>query len=101
MSVTRPPEKVMKFDHLRQRAPTSPRRRWSGATPHTDRDFLIVDYALDRSATINQGVQGSGIDRVQLFMDGPSGTPMAKAELGFSDATPRRLEHTLPTAAFG
>jgi hypothetical protein len=51
---------------------------------HTDRDFLIVGYALDNSATINQGVQGSGIDRVQLSMDD---TPMADAELGFSDAT--------------
>ena len=25
---------------------------------HTDRDFLIVGYALDKSATINQGVAG-------------------------------------------
>src|SRR5262245_15287131 len=27
---------------------------------HTDRDFLIVGYALDQRATINQGAQGSG-----------------------------------------
>ena len=50
---------------------------------HTDRDFLLVGYALDSSATPNQGAQGSGIDRVQLFMDD---TPMADAELGFGDA---------------
>ena len=34
------------------------------------------------SCGLNQGIQGSGIDRVQLFMDD---TPMTDAELGFSD----------------
>jgi hypothetical protein len=29
---------------------------------HADRDFLIVGYALDKSASVNQG---GGIDRVQ------------------------------------
>jgi hypothetical protein len=54
---------------------------------HTDRAFLIVGYALDRSASLAQGVQGSGIDRVQLFQDVPPGaTSIANAELGFSDA---------------
>ena len=60
----------------------------AGQQLHTDRDFLIVGYALDKSANVNQGVQGSGIDRVQLFMDiPPDATPMADADLGFSDAS--------------
>src|SRR5438876_435260 len=42
-----------------------------GQQLHTDRDFLIVGYALDRRADANQGVQGSGIDRVQVWMDIP------------------------------
>jgi hypothetical protein len=59
----------------------------AGQQLHTDRDFLIVGHALDESATAFQGVQGSGIDRVQLFMDiPPDATPMPDAELGFSSA---------------
>src|SRR5262249_22016660 len=57
----------------------------AGQRLHTDRDFLIVGYVLDKSAKVNQGAQGSGIERVQLFMDQPpNATPMADAEVGFT-----------------
>src|SRR5262245_53867400 len=55
---------------------------------HTDRDFLIVGYALDKSAAPNQGAQGSGIDRVEMWLDiPPNAKQLADAELGFSDAS--------------
>jgi len=58
-----------------------------GQQLHADRDILIVGYAFDTNATVHQGVQGSGIDRVQLFLDiPPNSTPIGDAELGFSDA---------------
>jgi hypothetical protein len=38
---------------------------------HTDRDFLIVGYALDTRASVNQGVQGSGISRIEVWLDIP------------------------------
>jgi hypothetical protein len=60
----------------------------AGQQLHTDRDFLIVGHALDTSTSLDQGIQGSGIDRVQVFMDiPPNATPMADAELGFSNAS--------------
>src|SRR5204863_8088123 len=57
-----------------------------GQKVHTDRDFLIVGYSLDTSAKPNQGVQGSGIERVEVWMDIPPehATQMGDAELGFS-----------------
>jgi hypothetical protein len=64
---------------------------------HTDRDFLLVGYALDKTANVTQGVQGSGIDRVQLFMDD---TPMADAELGFSDANAATLGSQFANSGF-
>ena len=67
---------------------------------HTDRDFLVVGYALDKSANMTQGAQGSGIDRIQLFMDGPSGTPLPDAEPGFSDANAGTFGTQFATAAF-
>ena len=55
---------------------------------HTDRDFLIVGYALDTRANVNQGVQGSGIDRVEVWLDiPPDAIQLENAELGFSDAS--------------
>ena len=55
---------------------------------HTDRDFLIVGYALDTRASVNQGVQGSGISRVEVWLDiPPDATQLEDAELGFSDAS--------------
>jgi hypothetical protein len=54
---------------------------------HTDRDFLIVGYALDTSATIMQGVQGSGIDRVQVWLGiPPDAIQLDQVELGLSNA---------------
>jgi hypothetical protein len=58
-----------------------------GQQVHTDRDFTIMGYALDKSAGLNQGVQNSGVDKVEVFMDGPrgKGTPLGGASLGYSD----------------
>ena len=53
---------------------------------NADRDFLIVGYASDTRATMAQGVQGSGIDRVQIWLDiPPEAIQLENAELGFSD----------------
>jgi len=72
----------------------------AGRQLHTDRDFLIVGHALDKSATVSQCVQGSGIDRVQVFMDiPPDATPTGNADLGFSDTTRRNSATSSPTAA--
>jgi hypothetical protein len=57
----------------------------------TKNDFEIIGYALDRSAAPNQGVAGSGIDRVQVYIGNSrdnNGIFLGEAELGFSDSTP-------------
>jgi len=73
----------------------------AGRQLHTDRDFLIVGYALDKSATVTQGVQGSGIDRVQVFMDiPPDATPMGNADLGFSDANAAKFGNQFANSGF-
>jgi hypothetical protein len=59
----------------------------SGEQVHTDKDYTILGYALDKRAAPNQGVQGSGIDRVQVWMDiPPQGTPLGNAQQAFSDS---------------
>jgi hypothetical protein len=48
----------------------------------------IIGYALDKNAAPEQGVQGSGIDRVSLYVDKErdnGGTSLGDAELAFSD----------------
>ena len=50
--------------------------------------FELMGYALDQNATINQGSQGSGIDRVSVYVDAErenGGTFVGDADLAFSD----------------
>ena len=57
----------------------------------TRNDYEIVGYALDRNAAPNQGVAGSGVDRVQVYIGAErdnGGTLLGEATLGFSDSTP-------------
>ena len=57
----------------------------------TKNDYEIIGYALDKSAAPNQGVAGSGIDRVQVYIGNDrdnNGIFLGEAELGFSDSTP-------------
>jgi hypothetical protein len=57
----------------------------------TANDFDIVGYALDKNAAPNQGVAGSGIDRVQVYIGNDrdhGGIFLGDADLGFSDSTP-------------
>jgi hypothetical protein len=59
----------------------------SGEQVHTDSDFTIMGYALDKSASNGQGVQNSGIDRVQIWMDiPPQGTMLGNAQQAFSSS---------------
>lgn len=54
-------------------------------------DFELRGYALDPAAAPNQGSQGTGIDQVQVYLNGPRGDPastfLGNAWLAFSDAT--------------
>jgi hypothetical protein len=62
----------------------------SGQTFTQRSGVQMVGYALDPNAAPNQGVQGSGIDRVQVYMDGErdsGGIFVGDADLGFSDQT--------------
>jgi len=57
----------------------------------TKSDYEIIGYALDRSAAPNQGVTGSGINRVQVYIGADrdnGGIFLGEADLGFSDSTP-------------
>jgi hypothetical protein len=50
--------------------------------------YQIIGYALDQNAPPNSGVAGSGINRVQVYMDGEpdnGGTYLGDADLGYSD----------------
>ena len=60
----------------------------------TTRDYVIVGYALDRHAGPNQGVAGSGVDRVEVYIGGErdnGGTFVGDADLGYSDPVPASL----------
>lgn len=55
-----------------------------GGNIYTDDDtYTITGYALDQSANINQGSQGTGIDRVQVYMNDAY---FGDADLAFSDS---------------
>ncbi len=62
--------------------------KW-GEAVHTDRTYTLTGYALDQSATIHQGAQGSGIDRVQVYVNGErdTGLYVGDADVAFSDDT--------------
>jgi hypothetical protein len=50
--------------------------------------YEIIGFALDKNAAPNQGVAGSGIDRVQVYIGAErenNGTFLGDADLGFSD----------------
>jgi hypothetical protein len=50
--------------------------------------YEIIGFALDKNAAPNQGVAGSGIDRVQVYIGAErenNGTFIGEADLGFSD----------------
>ena len=60
----------------------------------TTRDYEIVGYALDRHAGPGQGVAGSGVDRVEVYLGGErdkGGTLLGDAALGYNDPTPASL----------
>jgi len=54
-------------------------------------DYQIIGYALDKNAPSTVGVAGSGIDRVEVYIDAErdnGGTLLGDADLGFSDSAP-------------
>jgi hypothetical protein len=62
----------------------------SGESIGTRDTYQIIGYALDKNASPNQGSQGTGIDRVSVYMDADKdngGTFVGDADLAFSDAT--------------
>ena len=57
----------------------------------TKNDYEIIGWALDKNAAPNQGVAGSGIDRVRVFISNGNdngGVLLGDADLGFADSTP-------------
>jgi hypothetical protein len=55
----------------------------------TSGQAVITGYALDKYATPGQGVAGSGVDRVEIYLGASrdtGGTLLGDAQLGFSDA---------------
>jgi hypothetical protein len=54
----------------------------------TKNTFQLIGYAVDRNASANQGSQGTGIDRVSVYVDAErdnGGTFAGDADLAFSD----------------
>jgi hypothetical protein len=65
-----------------------------GEVVKTSNDYTIIGYALDKNAKPGQGVAGSGIDRVQVYLGAErenNGTFLGEADLGFSDSIPEGL----------
>jgi hypothetical protein len=57
----------------------------------TKSDYEIIGYAVDKNAAPNQGVAGSGIDRVQVYIGAErenGGTFVGEATLAYSDPVP-------------
>jgi hypothetical protein len=60
----------------------------AGNSIGTKNTYEILGYALDKNATSTQGSQGTGIDRVSIYMDAEAsngGTFVGDADLAFSD----------------
>jgi hypothetical protein len=59
-----------------------------GENVPTKSDYEIQGFALDQAATPTQGVAGSGIDRVDVYLNprDQNGTFLGTADLGFSDS---------------
>jgi hypothetical protein len=61
---------------------------------YTSSIYHILGYALDRAAQPNQGVAGSGVDRVEVYLDNPresGGIFLGDANLGYNDAVAPQL----------
>jgi hypothetical protein len=61
-----------------------------GENVPTKSDYEITGYALDRNAAPNQGVAGTGVNRVEIYLGKEreeGGTFLGEAELGFSNDT--------------
>jgi hypothetical protein len=67
----------------------------SGTSYGTKQTFTLRGYALDRNAAPNQGSQGTGIDQVSVYADGPRESSdsvfLGNADLAFSDATAQAM----------
>lgn len=51
--------------------------------------YQMIGYALDKNATLSQGVQGSGVDHVSVYVDAErdnGGRFLGDADLAFSDS---------------
>ncbi len=62
----------------------------SGTSFTTKQTFTVIGYALDPNAAPNQGSQGTGIDQVSIYADGPretNGIFLGNADLAFGDPT--------------
>jgi hypothetical protein len=62
----------------------------SGENVSTKRTYVLMGYALDKNAAPNQGAQGTGIDRVSVFVDNErdsGGRSLGDADLAFSSLT--------------
>ena len=69
-----------------------------GEKVYTEDDtYTIIGYALDPAATIMQGSQGSGIDRVQVY---GNDTYLGDAELGYSNADASAFGSQFANAGF-
>lgn len=62
-----------------------------------DTDYTFMGYALDQTASITQGSQGSGIDRVQVFINDEY---VGDADLGFSDPEAATFGRQFDNAGF-
>jgi hypothetical protein len=59
----------------------------SGENVITKNAYTLMGYALDKNASANQGSQGTGIDRVSVYVDKErenGGTYLGDADLGYS-----------------
>ena len=64
----------------------------NGENVPTKEDYEIIGYALDPNAQPSQGVQGTGIDRVELYLDAErdaGGTFLGNATLAYGSETAR------------
>lgn len=62
-----------------------------------DDTYTIMGYALDQAATINQGSQGTGIDRVQVYIND---SYIGDADLAYSDARAAMFGSQFANAGF-
>jgi len=64
----------------------------SGDSIGTKNPFTVMGYALDKNASATQGSQGTGIDRVSVYVDAErdiGGASVGDADLAFNDPVPQ------------